>query len=68
MNIAVMLSAYNGGQFVGKLIESILSQQLPSGMEMKLYVRDDGSKDNTKELLDSYCKLNNNVISVCGGG
>lgn len=50
--VAVLLSTYNGEKYIGCQIESILNQQL--NREFKIFVRDDGSKDSTVEILESY--------------
>ncbi len=52
MNIAVFLSTYNGGQFLQKQLDSLVSQTLSSSM--KIFVRDDGSSDQTVSILNSY--------------
>ena len=45
---AVILSTYNGKKFVSEQIRTIMSQSEP----VDLYIRDDGSEDGTKELLN----------------
>ena len=48
--IAVLLSAYNGEQYIEKQIESILNQK---GIEsLSIIIRNDGSKDNTMRILE----------------
>jgi len=49
--IAVLLSSYNGAQFIREQIESILRQV---GVDLHLYIRDDGSSDNTTAILMEY--------------
>ncbi len=53
-NITVLLSTYNGEKFLREQIDSILSQD---GVDVKLVVRDDGSKDNTTNILSEYQKF-----------
>lgn len=53
MTIAVIMSTYNGEKYVGEQIESILNQRL-GAINLKLYVRDDGSTDRTAEILKRY--------------
>lgn len=50
-NIVVVLSAYNGAEHVAEQLDSILSQTLAP---TRVIVRDDGSKDNTLEVLKPY--------------
>lgn len=49
--IVVLMSTYNGEQYVENQIESILAQE---GCEVELLVRDDMSSDNTTKILDRY--------------
>ncbi len=58
-NITVIMSTYNGSKFVEKQIESILTQK---GVNLTLYVRDDGSKDDTVKILQVLAKKHNNII------
>lgn len=52
MKIAVLMSTYNGEQFIHQQIESILAQDL--NMEVDIWVRDDGSQDATQQILQEY--------------
>ncbi len=56
--VAVMLSAYNGEKFIKEQIDSILNQ---TGVDVELFIRDDGSKDSTLEILSAYAEDNDNV-------
>ena len=57
--VAVLLSAYNGTKYLKEQIDSILGQV---DVELTLIIRNDGSKDNTIELLNEYKDNHNNVI------
>lgn len=48
--IKVLLSAYNGGAYIKEQIDSILAQDT----DVEIIVRDDGSSDNTWEILNAY--------------
>lgn len=50
-NICVLMSSYNGGQYIREQINSILSQD---NVNLTLVVRDDGSTDNTLDILKAY--------------
>ena len=52
--IEILLSTYNGEQFLSEQIESIITQ---SFTDWKLIIRDDGSTDSTKSIIDHYCRL-----------
>lgn len=49
--VLVLLSTYNGERYLEEQLESIRAQQ---GVEVKILVRDDGSKDNTLYILKRY--------------
>ena len=49
--IAVLLSTYNGEKFLGEQLDSLLVQ---SHKNFILVVRDDGSRDRTISILESY--------------
>ena len=47
----VLLATYNGQQFIGELLDSLLAQNHP---DFRLVVRDDGSSDATMAILRDY--------------
>lgn len=49
--ISVVIPAYNHQQFIGPAIESVLNQSLD---DLELIIVDDGSTDNTAEVINSY--------------
>ena len=51
--VAVILSTYNGEKYVKNQIDSILNQTYKN---IEIYVRDDGSKDKTIDVLKEYEK------------
>ncbi len=56
--VAVLLSTYNGENFLKEQLDSILNQ---SGVLVELFIRDDGSKDSTLEMLTAYAEKYNNI-------
>lgn len=52
--VLILMSTYNGEEFLKEQIESIIKQK--GNFELDILVRDDGSTDLTKELLDDYYK------------
>jgi rhamnosyltransferase len=52
--IAVLLSSYNGEAFISSQIESILRQTC--GDAIRLFIRDDGSTDHTREKIAALDK------------
>ena len=61
--IAVLLSSYNGEKYIKCQIDSIMHQRLDDDLELHLFIRDDGSTDNTINILKEYEK-NYDKISV----
>ena len=55
----VLMSTYNGGQFLREQIDSILAQK---GVEVRLLVRDDGSKDDTCAILSEYASAHRDIV------
>mgnify|MGYP002608834447 CR=1 FL=1 len=53
--VAVLLSTYNGSKYIKEQIDSILSQE---GVNIDIYIRDDGSTDETVNIIYEY-KSNN---------
>lgn len=49
--IDILMATYNGETYISNQIESILNQNYSN---WKLYIRDDGSKDRTNEILNEY--------------
>ena len=50
--VAVLMSTYNGEKYLREQIDTILAQK--GEFELSLFVRDDGSKDSTIEILKEY--------------
>ncbi|MDI6748792.1 MAG: glycosyltransferase family 2 protein [Rhodocyclaceae bacterium] len=49
--VAVLLATYNGGQYLQEFLDSLCAQTFT---DFCVYVRDDGSKDNTLDILVKY--------------
>ena len=52
--VIVLMSTYNGEKYIREQLDSILNQK---NIDVSILVRDDGSTDTTKDILDEY-KLN----------
>ena len=50
-SVAVLMSTYNGERYLDEQIASVFGQQ---GVEIQLFVRDDGSQDRTLQILEKY--------------
>ena len=53
---AVLMSTFNGENYIREQIDSIINQD---NVEVDLYIRDDGSTDNTVSIIKSYENLSN---------
>ena len=62
-SIAVAMSTYNGELYIKEQIDSILEQKY---VKVDLFIRDDGSKDKTLEILEAYAKKRNNIHVIKG--
>lgn len=51
--ITVYITNYNYGRYIRQAIESVLSQ---SFQDFEIIIIDDGSTDNSKEIIESYAK------------
>ena len=58
MKASVILPVYNGAKFLKQSIESILNQ---SFKDFEFIIIDDGSKDNSLEIIKSYAKNNKKI-------
>lgn len=62
--VQVLLSAYNGEQYISEQIQSILSQ---THAAVSILIRDDGSSDKTLELLDQWVTTHPDKIKLIKG-
>ncbi len=51
--VAVLMSTYNGEKYIREQLDSIFAQK---NIKVKLFVRDDGSTDNTINILEEYAR------------
>lgn len=49
--VTILMATYNGSDFLSKQIESIVAQ---SFLDWQLIIRDDGSTDNTMQIIESF--------------
>jgi glycosyltransferase involved in cell wall biosynthesis len=60
--VNVLISTYNGEKYITEQIDSIKNQTYKN---IKIYVRDDGSTDNTKQILEKLMK-NGDITYMAG--
>lgn len=61
MSISVALCTYNGERFLPAQLDSILNQELPVN---HIVVCDDGSQDNTLQILENYSLQHPGVFQI----
>ncbi|MFC1628324.1 glycosyltransferase family 2 protein [Gemmatimonadota bacterium] len=61
--ICVLLSTYNGVQYVSTLLDSLIAQECS---DITILIRDDGSTDGTLEILNTYAG-NSDFLDVLSG-
>ena len=68
--IQVLMSTYNGEKYICEQIDSIIAQDCGyKGIaNVKLLIRDDGSSDKTREILESYASKYPEIIRWYHGG
>lgn len=49
--VSILTPTYNCGKFIRRLLDSVLMQTYP---EIEMHVMDDGSKDDTREIVERY--------------
>ena len=61
--VLVIMSTYNGEKYIREQLDSLYGQK---DVEIYLLVRDDGSKDNTIEMLEEYRKKKGRMTIIQG--
>lgn len=59
--VTVIMPIYNVGKYLEKSINSVLNQTYKN---FELYLVDDGSTDNSPEIVDVFAKKDNRIIAV----
>jgi glycosyltransferase involved in cell wall biosynthesis len=59
LRISILLATYNSGFYLSEQLDSIINQTEKS---WSLFIRDDGSEDNTLEIITEYCNNYSNIV------
>ena len=59
--VRVIIPAYNIERYISRCLDSIMAQTYNN---LEIIVIDDGSKDQTAEILDDYQKRDSRIIVV----
>jgi glycosyltransferase involved in cell wall biosynthesis len=60
-DIAVLLATYNGGKYIWEQLESLFQQ---SCKQFHLYVRDDGSSDDTMKIVGQFREMYPDRVTI----
>ena len=61
--ISIVIPVYNAGNYLNECIESIINQTI--GFEyIELILVNDGSTDNSKEIIDDYAQKYSNILAI----
>ncbi len=62
--VAILLSVYNGENYLAEQLESILHQ---SFQDFTLYIRDDGSSDSSADIIRHYSRQDSRIFFIEDG-
>lgn len=60
-DIAVLLATYNGGKYIREQLESLFQQSCD---QFHLYVRDDGSSDDTLKIVEEFRQKYSDKVTI----
>lgn len=58
-SVIIMMATYNGQEFLSEQIESIINQTYH---DWKLIIQDDGSTDETVNIIKRYCDIDTRIV------
>ena len=61
MKVTILLSTYNGEQFLAEQIKSIQEQTY---RDWQLLIRDDGSTDGTRAVIEDFCRKDDRIAFI----
>lgn len=61
--VAILLSTFNGEQFLPQQLDSLYAQQ---GVDCHIFVRDDGSRDGTLDIVRRYARERGRMSVLAG--
>lgn len=59
--VSIIIPSYNHARYIGNAIESVLAQTYPN---IELIVVDDGSKDNSHDVIRSYAEKDPRIVAI----
>lgn len=61
LRVNVLLSTYNGEKYLSCQLDSLLAQEYKN---ITIFIRDDGSSDDTVSIIRNYANKNNNIVFI----
>lgn len=61
MSVAILMSTYNGEKYIQGQLDSIVNQTY---IDWRLYIRDDGSSDRTKDIIKKNALKDERIIFI----
>lgn len=61
--VIILMSTYNGEKYITEQLESLISQTYKN---IEILIRDDGSRDKTKEIIKKFALKTNNITLIEG--
>ncbi len=61
--VSVIMPSYQHDRFIAEAIDSVLNQTMG---DLELIIVDDGSKDRSQQIIQSYAEKDNRVIPIIG--
>lgn len=61
--VVILMSTYNGEKYLAEQLNSLINQTYKN---IEILIRDDGSNDNTIDIINEYAKNNSNIVVKIG--
>lgn len=61
VNVDILMATYNGSAYITQQIDSIITQ---THSDWRLLIRDDGSRDNTVDIIRQYASQDSRIILI----
>ena len=65
LGYSIVIPAYNEGARVGATLDKVLAHVAERGWDAEIIVVDDGSRDNTVEIIRGYAEKNPHLRHCC---
>ena len=60
--VSILMCNYNGSEYLELAIQSMLWQDFK---DFEFIIIDDGSTDNSRDIITKYAHLDNRIVSIC---